>query len=276
MQIERKRGHHGARPPDTLFGVEPDIPLDPRWSGYETALEKVIDEKPISHPGMRFLYSDINFIVLGELVRRVSGKPLDTYCDEQIFKPIGAALHVIKMVGYKRNFWFDETGLQWVNPSPNIRSLKQAALYPGVALIEGTNVSVGRGTETLFEMFGAPWIHAKKLAEYLTKRQISGIRFVPADFTPKSNPYKNQRCHGVRVILNDRNALDSPALGIEIASALHRLYPKDFQLDKTLPLIGSRKVLQSVKNGGDPRQIVKEWQQYRDRFRKMRAHYMLY
>ena len=189
---------------------------------------------------------------------------------------IGADLHVIKMVGYKRAFWFDETGLKWVNPSPNIRSLNQAALYPGVALIEGANVSVGRGTATPFEVFGAPWIHAKKLAEYLTKRKISGIRFVPADFTPTSSPYKNRRCHGVRIILNDRNALDSPALGIEIASALHRLYPKDFQLDKTLPLVGSRKVLQSVKEGLDPRQIVKEWQQALNEFRKMRAHYMLY
>ena len=189
---------------------------------------------------------------------------------------IGAELHIVKMVGYKRNFWFDETGLQWVNPSPNIRSLKQAVLYPGVALIEGANVSVGRGTETPFEVFGAPWIHAKKLAEYLTKRQISGIRFVPADFTPQSSPYKNRRCHGVRIILSDRNALDSPALGIEIASALHRIYPKDFQINKTLSLIGSRKVLQSVENGLDPRTIVKEWQQALDRFRKMRAKYMLY
>jgi uncharacterized protein YbbC (DUF1343 family) len=189
---------------------------------------------------------------------------------------IGAALHIIKMSGYKRDLWFDETGLQWVNPSPNIRSLKEAVLYPGVALIEGANVSVGRGTETPFEVFGAPWVHAKKLGEYLTKRQIKGIRFVPADFTPTSNPYKNRRCHGVRIILRDRNALDSPALGIEIASALLRLYPKDFRLDKTLSLIGSRKVLQSVKDGLDPRQIAREWQQALDRFKKMRAHYMLY
>jgi uncharacterized protein YbbC (DUF1343 family)/CubicO group peptidase (beta-lactamase class C family) len=189
---------------------------------------------------------------------------------------IGADLRVIKMIGYKRNFWFDETGLQWVKPSPNIRSLNEAVLYPGVALIEGANVSVGRGTETPFEIFGAPWIHAKKLAEYLTKRQIKGIRFVPADFSPKSSPYKNRQCHGVRIILSDRNALDSPALGIEIASALHRLYPKDFQIDKTLPLIGSRKVLQSVKDGLDPRTIVKEWQEALDRFNKMRANYFLY
>jgi uncharacterized protein YbbC (DUF1343 family)/CubicO group peptidase (beta-lactamase class C family) len=189
---------------------------------------------------------------------------------------IGAELHVIKMVGYKRTFWFDETGLQWVNPSPNIRSLKEAVLYPGVALIEGANVSVGRGTETPFEIFGAPWIHAKKIAEYLTQRQISGIRFIPADFTPKSSTYKNRRCHGVRVVLHNRNALDSPALGIEIASALHQLYPKDFQLDKTLPLIGSRKVLQSINKGLDPRQIANEWQQALDEFRNIRAHYMIY
>jgi uncharacterized protein YbbC (DUF1343 family)/CubicO group peptidase (beta-lactamase class C family) len=189
---------------------------------------------------------------------------------------IGADLRVIEMTGYKRDFWFDETGLQWINPSPNIRSLKQAALYPGVALIEGANVSVGRGTETPFEIFGAPWIDAKKLAEYLTQRKISGIRFVPADFTPNSGPYKDRRCHGVRIILNNRNALDSPALGIEIASALHRLYQEKFQLDKTLPLIGSRKVLQEIKNGLDPRQIAREWEEDLARFKKMRANYMLY
>jgi uncharacterized protein YbbC (DUF1343 family)/CubicO group peptidase (beta-lactamase class C family) len=191
-------------------------------------------------------------------------------------KSIGAELHVVKMTGYKRSSWFDETGLKWVNPSPNIRSLTEAALYPGVALIEGANISVGRGTGTPFEVFGAPWIHANKIAAYLNRRNISGVRFTPADFTPESSPYKKQRCHGVRIILTDRNALDSPVLGIEIASALHQLYPKEFQIDKTLSLIGSRKVLKKIRSGTDPRLIAKEWQGELDRFSELRKKYLIY
>jgi uncharacterized protein YbbC (DUF1343 family) len=156
---------------------------------------------------------------------------------------IGVKLKVTKMHGYQRTDWYDETGLLWVSPSPNLRTLTEAILYPGVAMVEGANVSVGRGTEMPFELLGAPWMKAKELAEYLNRRKIQGVRFIPVDFIPKSSRFENQLCHGIQIVLTDRQALDSPALGVEIASALNRLYPNDFHLDKTLPLIGSHEVL---------------------------------
>jgi uncharacterized protein YbbC (DUF1343 family) len=189
---------------------------------------------------------------------------------------MGVKLHVIKIRGYRRTDWYDETGLLWVNPSPNLRTLTQAILYPGVGMVEGANVSVGRGTSMPFELLGSPWINAKELAAYLNNRKIQGVRFMPVDFTPESSRFKNLLCHGVQIILMDRQALDSPALGVEIASALHRLYPKDFELDKTLPLIGAREVLQAIKDGHDPNSIVLNWQDPLEEFRKLRSKYLLY
>jgi uncharacterized protein YbbC (DUF1343 family) len=189
---------------------------------------------------------------------------------------IGAKLKVISMRGYQRTDWYDETGLLWVNPSPNLRTLTEATLYPGVAMVEGANVSVGRGTEMPFELLGAPWIKTKEFAEYLNRRKIQGVRFIPVDFIPKSSRFENQLCHGIQIVLTDRQALDSPALGVEIASALHRLYPNDFHLDKTLPLIGSHEVLQAIKEGQDPNSIVLNWQASLEQFCKLRSKYLLY
>jgi uncharacterized protein YbbC (DUF1343 family)/CubicO group peptidase (beta-lactamase class C family) len=189
---------------------------------------------------------------------------------------LGVKLHVIKMSGYNRAAWFDETGLRWVNPSPNLRSLNETILYPGVAMVEGTNVSVGRGTDTPFELLGAPWIHAETLAAYLDNRDIRGVGFTPADFVPKSDIYRNTVCHGVRISLTDRNTLDVAALGIEIAGALHTLYPGNFQLDKTLGLIGSQRVLQAIRDGGSSQSIALLWQDSLAEFINLRAKYLLY
>ena len=189
---------------------------------------------------------------------------------------IGAKLHVVKMQGYQRTDWFDETGLTWANPSPNLRTLTQATLYPGVAMVEGANVSVGRGTGTPFEILGAPWIDAKELASYLNKRRIPGVRFTPIQFTPASHRYENQLCQGIQIILVDRQALDSPALGVEIAGALFTLYPKIFWLDKTLHSIGSQEVLKAIKEGKDPQWIVLHWQSPLEEFLELRSKYLLY
>ncbi len=189
---------------------------------------------------------------------------------------INVKLHIIKMRGYERTDWYDETGLPWVNPSPNLRTLTEAILYPGVALVEGSNVSVGRGTNTPFELLGAPWIHAKELAEYLNNRKIQGVRFMSVDFTPVSSRFKNEVCHGVQIILVDRQALDSTALGVEIAAALYKLFPGEFQIDKALDLIGARWVLQAIKDGQDPCSIVVRWQKPLVEFRKLRSKYLLY
>jgi uncharacterized protein YbbC (DUF1343 family)/CubicO group peptidase (beta-lactamase class C family) len=187
-----------------------------------------------------------------------------------------AKLHVIKMRDWQRRDWYDETGLQWVNPSPNLRNLTEAILYPGVAMVEGANVSVGRGTDTPFEVLGAPWVDAKKLSAYLNAREIQGVRFLPMDFRPLSNKFEGQVCHGVQIVLLDRQALDPTALGLELATGLWKLFPKDFQIDRTLPLVGAHWVLDSLRAGEDPRRIEYEWQEALEQFRKLRAKYLLY
>ena len=191
-------------------------------------------------------------------------------------KKMGLKLHVIKMRGYDRSHWYDETGLLWLSPSPNLQTLTEAILYPGVAMVEGANVSVGRGTKTPFELFGAPWINGEELASYLNNRNVQGVQFSPVDFKPSSSRFKNQWCHGVQIVLLNRQILDSPALGIEIASALYRLYPKDFQIDKTLGMIGSRKVLQAIRAGQDPATIALGWQAPLEQFCMLRLKYLLY
>jgi uncharacterized protein YbbC (DUF1343 family)/CubicO group peptidase (beta-lactamase class C family) len=189
---------------------------------------------------------------------------------------IGARLHVIAMRGYHRGEWYDQTGLPWIAPSPNLRTLAETILYPGVAMIEGSNVSVGRGTDTPFQVLGAPWIAAGALSSYLNARAIVGVHFAPVEFTPSSSTYANRACHGVTIALDDRAALDSPALGIEIIAALHRLYPRRFALDKTLSMVGSRHVLEQIASGDDPRMIVRGWQPALRKFRLLRAQYLLY
>ncbi|HLI30827.1 MAG TPA: DUF1343 domain-containing protein, partial [Terriglobia bacterium] len=189
---------------------------------------------------------------------------------------INANLHVIKMQGWRRTDWFDETGLTWVNPSPNLRNLTETILYPAVGMIEGANVSVGRGTDSPFEVLGAPWIDGRKLAAYLNNRRIQGVRFLPMDFTPTAAKFKGKLCHGVSIQLLDREALDSPELGVELASALTRLFPTEFQLDKTLRLVGSQEVIAGIRSGEDPRGSALRWQAAFNSFFQMRAKYLLY
>ena len=189
---------------------------------------------------------------------------------------LGAKLHVIKMRDWQRTDWYDETGLTWVNPSPNLRNPTEEVLYPGVAMVEGANVSVGRGTDTPFELLGAPWMDSRSLSAYLNARDVQGVRFVPVDFKPLTNSFADRLCHGVQIVLIDRQALDPAELGVELAAALWKLYPDVFQLDKTLPLIGARWVLQAIEAGKDPRRIVYEWQGALEQFRTLRSKYLLY
>ncbi|HXZ39819.1 MAG TPA: exo-beta-N-acetylmuramidase NamZ domain-containing protein, partial [Terriglobales bacterium] len=189
---------------------------------------------------------------------------------------INARLQVIPMEGWMRGDWYDSTGMAWINPSPNLRSLTEATLYPGVALVEGTNVSVGRGTDTPFELLGAPWISARELAQYLNQREISGVRFVPVSFTPTSSNYTGQRCEGVNIILTERNALDAPELGIELASALHKLYPEQFHLERMTELLVNQPVYDAIAKGEDPRRIAQDWQEGLDNFQRVRQKYLIY
>lgn len=204
-------------------------------------------------------------MTLGELARMFNAE-----------RHIGARLTVIPMQGWQPGDWFDSTGLVWENPSPNLRDLNQATLYPGVAIVEGSNVSVGRGTDTPFEVLGAPWIKARELAAYLNARAIESVRFVPVAFTPSSSNYSGERCEGVNLIVLDRNTLDSPELGIELASALHKLYPTDFKLDRVKDLLMNESVLEAIAAGEDPRRIAEDWQERLNEFVRMREKYLLY
>ena len=191
-------------------------------------------------------------------------------------KKINARLTVVPMDGWLRGDWYDSTGLTWVNPSPNLRSLTEAALYPGVAMVEGTNVSVGRGTDAPFELVGAPWIKARELATYLNARNLAGVRFVPTEFTPSSAAYSGQLCQGVNIVLVDRNTLDAPELGVELASALHKLYADQFQLEKMKDLLVNQAVFDAISQGQDPRRIAQDWQDALDTFTTLRQAYLIY
>jgi uncharacterized protein YbbC (DUF1343 family) len=189
---------------------------------------------------------------------------------------IGAKLTVVPIDGWQRGDWFDSTGLGWVNPSPNLRSVTEAALYPGVALIEGTNISVGRGTDTPFEMVGAPWVKSREFAAYLNARGIGGVRFVPVMFTPTSAVYSGQACQGVNIVVTDRNGFDAPELGIELAAALQKLYPADYKIGRMQELLVNQSVYDGLMAGEDPRRIAQDWMEGLEKFEKIREKYLIY
>jgi uncharacterized protein YbbC (DUF1343 family)/CubicO group peptidase (beta-lactamase class C family) len=189
---------------------------------------------------------------------------------------IGANLTVVQMRGWDRDRWFDETGLPWINPSPNMRNLIQATLYPGIGAIEGTNISVGRGTDTPFEQIGAPWIDGVELADALNARNVAGVRFYPVRFTPASSKYAKEACQGVFMIVTDRAALRPVRLGLEVAAMLHKLYGTKFELESARRLFGSSDTLTRVRAGEDPAAIAGTWNAAEARWRLLRAKHLLY
>jgi uncharacterized protein YbbC (DUF1343 family) len=204
-------------------------------------------------------------VTLGELAKLYNGE-----------NKIGADLTVVAMKNWRRDDWYDETGLAWVNFSPNMRNMNEAALYPGIGAIEGTNLSVGRGTDTPFEQIGAPWIDGVQLADALNARAIPGVRFYPVHFTPASSKYANEACGGVFIIVTDRVALHPVRVGLEIASALARMYPARYQLLTAARLFGSRDTLARIAAGEDPASIAASWTQAESKWRSLRAKYLLY
>jgi uncharacterized protein YbbC (DUF1343 family)/CubicO group peptidase (beta-lactamase class C family) len=225
---------------------------------------------PISDPGQESFthYTSIavrHGMTMGELAKFFNGE-----------RGLNARLQVVPMEGWIRGDWYDSTGLAWINPSPNLRSLTEATLYPGVAMVEGTNISVGRGTDTPFELLGAPWINAGDLARYLNAREISGVRFVPGSFTPTASNYVGQRCEGVNIVVVERNAFDAPELGIELASALHKLYADQFHLDRMIELLLNQAVYDAIAKGEDPRRIAEDWREPLEKFQQLRQKYLIY
>jgi uncharacterized protein YbbC (DUF1343 family) len=220
-------------------------------------------------------------MTLGELVRYINGeRRLPSTVSPNISEPLGAAVTVITMQNWRRSMFYDDTGLPWINPSPNLRSVNAATLYPGVELLQFSNVSVGRGTPVPFENIAAPFFDGPALAAALNARKIPGVTFSASTVTIEEDanhyPYHGQTTPAVHLTVTDRNVLDSPELGIELISAIHRLYPKQFTFDRTSRLILSVNTMLSLQNGEDPHSIVKSWQQDLDAFKQRRTNYLLY
>ena len=191
-------------------------------------------------------------------------------------RSINATLTVVPAQHWRRSDWFDETGLAWINLSPNMRNLIQATLYPGIGSIEASNLSVGRGTDTPFEQIGAPWLDGVRLAAALNARQIPGIRFYPVRFTPTASKYAKEECGGVFMIVTDREALRPTRLGLEIVAALVQQHPQHYKIDPDDRLVGSRASLSRVLSGEDPAAVAASWAADEARWRLLRAKYLIY
>lgn len=199
---------------------------------------------------------------------------LATLYDDEL--RLGGRVEVVKLSGWSRGLWYDETGLEWVNPSPNMRSLTEATLYPGIGLLETTNLSVGRGTDTPFEVIGAPWLDGKRLAAVLGARRIHAVTFTPIHFTPASSTFAGERCGGVRLTVTDRDSLRPVALGVEIAAALRDLYPVDWKRTKLIGLLANRDTMDRLERGETADAIVRSWEKGLEEFRRRRAPHLLY
>ncbi len=204
-------------------------------------------------------------MTIGELAMYYN-KELGVNCD----------LQVVPMEGWDRTMWFDETGLTWVNPSPNMRNLTQALLYPGVCLLEACNISVGRGTDQPFETLGAPWIDGRKLATALNRMGLPGLRFVPVEFTPKSSKFAGEACEGVFMVVTDRNAVEPVRAGIVMAWQLKRLFGEAFEFSGVNRLLVSKGTMESLGDVENPANVPMTWKTPLEQFKDAREKYLIY
>jgi SSS family transporter len=220
-------------------------------------------------------------LTLGELARYINGeRRLPSPVSPNVKVPLSAQLTIIPLQNWQRSQYFDQTGLQWINPSPNLRSVTAAALYPGVELLQFTNVSVGRGTAAPFEYIAAPYFDATALASTLSARNIPGVAFSASTVTIAEDanrfPYHGQTLPAIHLTLTDRKQLDSPELGIEMISAIQRLYPKQFNLPRADRLLLSVNTMLALQNNEDPRAVAKSWEPELNAFKQRRIPYLLY
>ncbi|MDH5262763.1 MAG: DUF1343 domain-containing protein [Gammaproteobacteria bacterium] len=185
-------------------------------------------------------------------------------------------LHVVRIGAWHRSDFLDDTGLPWVNPSPNMRSQTEALLYPGIGLLETTNVSVGRGTATPFELIGAPWLDGESLAGALNEMQLPGIAFTATRFTPDASTFAGELCEGVRFTITDRSVFEPLTTGLSIARQLLLDYPDDWQTDRYLRLLGNEAALRALLDGKSVSEIKASYQKGLDEFLARRTRYLLY
>ncbi len=213
----------------------------------------------------------------GELARMIKGEGWTEQMDR-------LDLQIIPMEGWKRDMWYDETGLPWIKPSPNIPSILTSALYPGLCLVEALNVSEGRGTMRPFEQIGAPWIDSYELAKKMNEYALPGIYFKPITFTPVSlpgaatwNKYMDQEIHGLSLVITDRESLRPLDVMVCLLVVLKKHYPKELELGDYLErLIGIQSFRQSINDLHPPEEILKEWEPGIQGFKKTREKYLLY
>jgi len=182
---------------------------------------------------------------------------------------------VIRVEGWTRDLWFDQTELPWTNPSPNMRNLTEATLYPGVGLLESA-VSIGRGTDTPFEVIGAPYIEDVRLAAELNRAGLPGVRFVPIRFTPKASVFQDKACGGVHIIITDRDALNAVDVGMTLALTLQRLHPNEFALEKVQPLLRHTSTIDAIRAGKSLTDIKQSWTNDLNEFKKRREKFLIY
>lgn len=232
--------------------------------GGEKIQGPMLDPSRISFVGY-FRLPVVYAMTLGELAQMFNSE-----------NKMGLDLHVIAMKNWRRSQTFDQTGLTWIPPSPNLRTLNEAFLYPGIEILQAAGVSVGRGTDAPFEQLGAPWIRSDVLLNSLTTRQIPGVSFTAASFTPSDGLYKGEACAGVKLAITDRDAFDSIRTGLEIADALHRLYPERFEVTKLMDLLASQTTVDALIAYQAPTGIIASWDGDLAEFRALRAKYLLY
>jgi uncharacterized protein YbbC (DUF1343 family) len=204
-------------------------------------------------------------LTIGELAQLYNGE-----------KQLQCDLHVIRMKNWHRNYFYESTGLRWIPPSPNLRTLKGAILYPGLEVLQNGGVSVGRGTEAPFEEFGAPWIDGEEVAAALNARSLPGLRFSNQPYIPVTGLYAGQHCGGVGIRITDRAAVRSMTMGLEIAAVLLKKYPDHFDVTKTITLLGNDATLEALKAGTPVEQIVSSWSADLATFDQVRRKYFLY
>ncbi len=187
-------------------------------------------------------------LTLGELARLLHAE-----------RGLTCPLTIVPCDGWRRGDWYDATGLLWTHPSPNMRRLTAAALYPGVGLLEFTPVSVGRGTDTPFELFGAPYIAPRPFAAALNAADLPGVRFVPTYFTPTASVFAGERCGGVQMSVTGREALDAVGVGLTLAVTLRDLSPADWQPEKLATLLVNRQALEALRAGQSAEEISAGW-----------------
>ena len=188
---------------------------------------------------------------------------------------IDADVHVVPMEGWRRSDTYDQTGLPWIPPSPNLRTVDAVFIYPGIEMLQEEGLSVGRGTDTPFELLGSPSIDGNKLAAALNRRKIPGVHFAPATFTPTEGPNEQKVCHGITIKVSDRAIFPSMRTGLEIARALLEMHDLPSPL-RGMSLLGSQSTLDRLNHGDAPAEIMAGWADDLEKFRRIRARYLLY